>query len=508
LVAQPDSEGSERPFKPDAALVACPERSSLVLGMMELKAFVPNTTTINNMDMYKCVLLTSVTAVAIIKSGAAERVSIPFVLNVGETADLYVTSMGRDSQAPEVKLVCTADKIGSMKERVELFAKLAALLGSAVECMDSRNGRWLRKLVKGPPPKRSRSTSQGGPSPKMRKTCEGKSDGRASSSALGSAGPRSHCQRTGPGQAEEGIARCGGRVGDLLPLEPFGHGADPPYYYAGTLHRRRGQGGPSFDDERPSGGMPVFVKVWRDGDDASPELVESETELLQLAHREGVPCPEVIPELSQTSIQCFGSTFHRLVMRRLANDPVPAGDLERYAASLIKTVQKLHEAGVLHCDIKPSNVLWNSTTGTASLVDFGHAQREAGATAYVGTEGYTAPEVEHGGEPHGRVSEAYSVGKTILKAAWKAGVFQSSDGSRAALRAAEGLSREDPESRLTLAQALAELTAPARSPGAPSLTPRAELISGQPSQSRTTSHQGGKKVAPYDQDKKDALDSP
>jgi hypothetical protein len=105
-------------------------------------------------------------------------------------------------------------------------------------------------------------------------------------------------------------------------------------------------------------------------------------------------------------------------------------------------------------------VVWDAATRTASLVDFGHAQREAGAEAYTGTHGYTDPRVARKDEPHSRRSDAYSVGRTIMEVGSRvAGDEFSSPTSRAG-RVAEALSRDDAgrcPSRLTLEQALEEL---------------------------------------------------
>jgi hypothetical protein len=443
--------------QPDAAIVASFDRSSLVLGTMELKPFSAKAS--SKLDMFKCVLVTSVTAIAMTRWDVADCINIPFVINQGETAHLYVTSMKKSSNAPVVKLVCTAAPIGNKEERVELIAKLSVVLSDVVLCMNTARGRRLRKFVSGKgPTKRSRSTSQKRSSTKRNKTNAPASDGTKTSEK--SEEQRSH-RGSGRGETTAGVAKCGGRVDNLSPLDPRGY-EDSPYYYVGTLHR--------FDRmrERASCEVPVFIKVWRE-EDTSPEQVEAEIELLKLAHREGVPCPEVLPELCETSINYDGSMFHRLVMHRLVDYPVAARDLERYSASLIEAVLKLHRAGLYHCDIKPSNVVWNAATGTVSLVDFGHAQREVGATAYVGTEGYTAPEVQPDKEPHSQRSEAYSVGRTILEVAKNAGLSSSAD-SRAH-RVAEGLSRQDPEARLTLEQALAALRAPTPAPCATNLTP-------------------------------------
>jgi serine/threonine protein kinase len=180
--------------------------------------------------------------------------------------------------------------------------------------------------------------------------------------------------------------------------------------------------------------------------------------MLELAHQAGVPCPRVVTDLTKLSIDYGGEVFHRLVMQQLRNDPVDRCDLESYAMSLGQAVQRLHQqAGVLHCDIKPSNVLWNASTKTAALVDFGHAQRESGASAYLGAQRYTSPEVAQGRCPHGRRSDAYSVGRTILDVcslAAEVGTAPPLAGEDRVRRVASELAREHPENRIALVVAL------------------------------------------------------
>jgi hypothetical protein len=413
--------------RPDAALCASARGPSLVLGVMELKG---SQNSPDQDDLFNCAVLTCITAVALVQSGVADRVAVPFVVNVGRYAYLYVTTMEKYG-TPAVTLLYSANLCDN-EERIRFIAILAALL------------HHMRKLVVGSEGKRIlRPLGQKAVESSARDNESKSTQSRTSKSSL---------QRINETPEAEDVAGAGNQVAGLSPLL-VGHHCGSPFYFVGR---------------RSDGGGQVFAKIWRQGDGGtSRQGVRSETELLQLARRGGVPCPEVVPELTALSVEHNGATYHRLVMGRLADDPVGPGDLEAYAASLIEAVRKLHRAGILHCDVKPSNVVWDAEARQASLVDFGHAQREARAVAYTGTDGYTAPEVQRGEAPHSRLSEAYSVGKAILRTARRAAggggganSRRASDAESPACRVAEALSRDDPGARLTLDQAIAEVRPP------------------------------------------------
>lgn len=69
----------------------------------------------------------------------------------------------------------------------------------------------------------------------------------------------------------------------------------------------------------------------------------------------------------------------------------------KYVSQLIAAVDFLHSEGILHCDLKPENVLLDATTGQLRLADFGCAldtrQKEPQSSFPRGTARYSSPEL-------------------------------------------------------------------------------------------------------------------
>lgn len=92
----------------------------------------------------------------------------------------------------------------------------------------------------------------------------------------------------------------------------------------------------------------------------------------------------------------------------------PEGSDERWSslrpvlAQAASAIQFLHEQGVIHCDVKCSNLMITSRR-RAVLLDLGLAVREGNTQPLVGTLQYMAPEVLLGGNPT-RASDWYSFG--------------------------------------------------------------------------------------------------
>lgn len=88
---------------------------------------------------------------------------------------------------------------------------------------------------------------------------------------------------------------------------------------------------------------------------------------------------------------------------RLAQGALPADAARGFALGLLAGLAAVHEAGVTHGDIKPSNILL-STELSPKLADFGLARKDSTVgiregDAFGGTFAYMAPEQRAGGPP-------------------------------------------------------------------------------------------------------------
>ncbi|WP_433517651.1 protein kinase domain-containing protein [Nonomuraea sp. CA-143628] len=95
--------------------------------------------------------------------------------------------------------------------------------------------------------------------------------------------------------------------------------------------------------------------------------------------------------------------------------PLQVADVLRTGVKLAGALAAVHEAGVLHGDIKPQNILI-SRYGEPAVADFGVARvvdsAEISATAQAFTPLHAAPEVLTG-QPHSASSDIYSLGSTL-----------------------------------------------------------------------------------------------
>jgi eukaryotic-like serine/threonine-protein kinase len=169
-------------------------------------------------------------------------------------------------------------------------------------------------------------------------------------------------------------------------------------------------------------GATVAVKQLR------PELVEDEAALARFRREallaQSVTTPHLAPilELGEADglvylVQPYYERGSLAALLRSARRLDPEVSC-RLAAQLARGLDALHERGVLHRDVKPSNVLLDGAGG-AALADFGLARgaestRLTADGQILGTAHYLAPELIEGSEAS-RQSDIYALGCVVYE---------------------------------------------------------------------------------------------
>ncbi len=111
-----------------------------------------------------------------------------------------------------------------------------------------------------------------------------------------------------------------------------------------------------------------------------------------------------------------GTTWERVVR----DGPWPEKDAVRIVSNIASAVEAAHEAGIIHRDIKPQNILI-TTSGDARLTDFGIARfddvrdrrAETRTGTVMGTWGFMPPEQRNDTSRVGPRSDIYALGATL-----------------------------------------------------------------------------------------------
>lgn len=106
---------------------------------------------------------------------------------------------------------------------------------------------------------------------------------------------------------------------------------------------------------------------------------------------------------------------------RLKNSPMSASDAAILMIALADAIETAHRAGIVHCDLKPANILM-SDAGTPKITDFGLARQfkadpsvAAGGMLF-GTPSYMAPEQVRGGtDAANPLVDVYALGAVLYQ---------------------------------------------------------------------------------------------
>ncbi|GAA0279718.1 serine/threonine-protein kinase [Cryptosporangium japonicum] len=199
--------------------------------------------------------------------------------------------------------------------------------------------------------------------------------------------------------------------------------SDPPVVLDGRyeIEERLGGGGASdvYQARDLRLGRHVAVKMFRTRAGAhSDRRCGDEARLLAALNHPGLVALYDVGWYEDHEYLVMQLVEGRTLGRRIAAGPLSPRDVVRVGAALSDVLHHVHARGIVHRDVKPSNVLC-ADEGTVFLADFG-ISHPAGAEetdcsgVVVGTAPYLAPEQVQGG-PVGPPCDVYALGLVLLE---------------------------------------------------------------------------------------------
>ncbi len=91
--------------------------------------------------------------------------------------------------------------------------------------------------------------------------------------------------------------------------------------------------------------------------------------------------------------------------------PLPLEDVKRYGRQLMEALQCLHEAGLVHRDIKPDNIVF--VNAEIKLADIGLVSLVHSELSIIGTPGYIPGEQLYGATADGVAQDVYALAKVL-----------------------------------------------------------------------------------------------
>lgn len=143
-------------------------------------------------------------------------------------------------------------------------------------------------------------------------------------------------------------------------------------------------------------GVIYALKILReDRRDSDPETIQNEARLLRESK-----VPDVMPALIEEG-EDQGLPYIVEEWLDCIDYPIPAKDFRNFSVLAFESLARLHDVGIVHCDITPLHIRWRNGCivfidyDNACVLEKGECRQEQGKS--VGTPPYIAPEVASAG---------------------------------------------------------------------------------------------------------------
>lgn len=170
--------------------------------------------------------------------------------------------------------------------------------------------------------------------------------------------------------------------------------------YLCISHLRRGNELDVYDAWSTRRASRVVVKCprpdRRDDERAMANLTAEGRLLARLAHPHVGRCYEVSADPPALVLETLAGQTLAALLDDYDPEPMPDADVGQLGLQLASALAYLHREGVVHLDIKPSNLIAES--GRIRLIDMNLARPPGRVPRGYGTDGYMSPEQEEGGE--------------------------------------------------------------------------------------------------------------
>eukprot|EP00037_Helgoeca_nana_P033651 m.418828 g.418828 ORF g.418828 m.418828 type:complete len:457 (+) comp31131_c0_seq1:233-1603(+) len=134
-------------------------------------------------------------------------------------------------------------------------------------------------------------------------------------------------------------------------------------------------------------------------------------QLIEVVYTEEVQSLDLVCELLTENL------YEKIKDRK---QPLPTSLVKSYTYQLLKALEHMHRNGIFHRDVKPENILLDSTTDTLKLADFGSCRgiySKVPFTEYISTRWYRAPECLLTDGYYGFKMDTWSVGCVFFEVA-------------------------------------------------------------------------------------------